>query len=377
MTTRILHVIPTLVQGGAEKQLALLARQLLQERFDVHVCVLTHSGPLQSQLTKAGIPIHEINKSWKVDPGAYLRLKRCIQKVGPEIVHTWLFAANSYGRAAAFGANVNRIVAAERCVDWWKSWYEFAIDRKLAQRTDRIVTNSNGVRDFYAQHGIDQNKFSVIPNGIAPLASQSGENAGEYDSNTREKLFQKFNIPTNARIVGAVGRLWAQKNYKDLIWSHHLLDELRGDVHLVILGEGPERWRLERYARQVDLKGSVHFLGHREDVSCWIPHFDCFWLASSYEGQSNALMEAMQAGIPVVVSDIPGNRDLVVHEESGVIVPVRDRFKFAQQTNLLFEDAPLAERLGAAARKRMMSEFSVTKMVQRHVTLYNELTSTS
>ena len=158
MTTRILHVIPTLVQGGAEKQLALLARQLLQERFDVHVCVLTHSGPLQSQLTKADIPIHEINKSWKVDPGAYLRLKRCIQKVGPEIVHTWLFAANSYGRAAAFGANVNRIVAAERCVDWWKSWYEFAIDRKLARRTDRIVTNSNGVRDFYAQHGIDQNQ---------------------------------------------------------------------------------------------------------------------------------------------------------------------------------------------------------------------------
>src|SRR5688572_13146562 len=101
MPIRVLLVIPTLVRGGAEKQLVLLAKGLPRGEFDVHVCVLTHTGPLEADLQAAGIPVTHIGKRWKLDPLAYWRLKREIERLRPDIVHTWLFAANSYGRQAA------------------------------------------------------------------------------------------------------------------------------------------------------------------------------------------------------------------------------------------------------------------------------------
>ena len=118
---RLLLVIPTLVRGGAENSSRCLHRGLPRDEFDVHVAVLTHTGPLEASLRKAGIPITIIGKRWKFDPLSYWRLRRMIQSLRPDIVHTWLFAANAYGRQAAFEPGVKHIVAGERCVDPWKS----------------------------------------------------------------------------------------------------------------------------------------------------------------------------------------------------------------------------------------------------------------
>ena len=165
MTRRIMHIIPTL-DRGARKQLVLLATRLPRQKYDVQVCTLTRSGPWAEALREAGIPVHAINKRWKVDPVAYWRLQKLVRHLCPELVHTWIFAANCYGRQAAFHAGVPHVMAGERCVDRWKVWHELAIDRYLARRTDRIVTNSSGVVDFYASHGLPAEKFVVIPNGI-------------------------------------------------------------------------------------------------------------------------------------------------------------------------------------------------------------------
>lgn len=120
MTCRLLLIIPSLDRGGAEKQLVLLARGLPRDRFDVHVAVLTRDGPLRASLEKAGVPVSLIGKRWKVDPFAYGRLLRQIRRLRPQLVHTWLFAANAYGRQAAVQAGVPHVVAGERCVDPWK-----------------------------------------------------------------------------------------------------------------------------------------------------------------------------------------------------------------------------------------------------------------
>ena len=121
----------------------------------------------RSVAARAGIPITIIGKRWKFDPLSYWRLRRHIQSLRPDIVHTWLFAANAYGRQAALRLGVKHIVAGERCVDPWKSAWQLAIDRALAKRTERIVTNSSGVKEFYVGHGLPAEKFVVIPNGIA------------------------------------------------------------------------------------------------------------------------------------------------------------------------------------------------------------------
>ncbi|MFV1967372.1 MAG: glycosyltransferase [Pirellulaceae bacterium] len=365
MTLRVLEIIPTLVRGGAEKQMTLLATRLPRDDFDVHVAVLTQSGPYEETLAQNDVPVTLIHKRWKMDPAAYGRLRRFIRRLRPDLVHTWIFAANCYGRQAAFAAGVPRVVAGERCVDRWKVWHELAMDRYLARRTARIAVNSSGVRDFYVQHGLPPEKFEVIPNGIEP--------SKEPVTVTREELLRELQLPADARLIGAVGRLWPQKRYKDLIWSAELLRATRDDTHLLILGDGPQRERLERYAEQVEVPHRVHFLGQQSDVRRWLAHLDCFWLGSGYEGQSNGLMEAMLAGVPCVATDIPGNRDLIVHEQTGYLVPVGDSAAFARQSMLLLDDRDLARSIAERARQRMLEEFSVDTMVGRYAELYREL----
>ena len=179
MTKRILQIIPTLDRAGAEKQMCLLSRGLSREKFDLHVCVLTRSGPLAASLQESGIPAHLIAKRWKLDPMAFSRLKRHITTLRPDLIHTWIFAADAYGRAAGLAAGVKHFVSGLRCVDPWKSGFELAIDRYFARHTNRIVANSTGVRDFYIQKGLPAEKMTVIHNAAIALPSRPNRRDGK------------------------------------------------------------------------------------------------------------------------------------------------------------------------------------------------------
>lgn len=362
MTIRIAFVIPTMDRGGAEKQLCLLAEHLPRDRFDVHVLLLTRDGPRSERLRAAGIPVTVIGKRFRADPSALFRLRRELKRLKPDIVHTWLFAANSFGRAAAKMAGVPRIIASERCVDLWKTGTQFFIDRRLSRFTEAITTNSSGVRDFYAQHGIDPGLFRVIPNGIEPRNGAAIE---------RDEALRRLQVPGDHRLVLAVGRLWPQKRYRDLIWAAELLATLREDTTFVVIGDGPQSGELLRHRDALTLPERVRFAGQRSDVAELLPHADVFWIGSEYEGQSNSVIEAMQAGLPVVASDIPGNRDLVEHDQTGRLVEVGDAVDFARQTHQLLENPEELRRLGDAARQRIESQFTVSEMVRGHQQLYS------
>ncbi len=376
MKTRILQIIPTLDRSGAEKQLALLACRLPREEFEVHVCALTRGGPLESELRQAGIPVTVIGKRWKIDFRAFVRLRRLVEQWRPDLIHTWLFAANVYGRLAGTARGVRCLVAGERCVDSWKSRLELAVDRRLAKQTTRIVANSPAVKEFYVGSGLPAEKFEVIPNGVPPAPPVE---------TSRQEILAELGLPEGARLVGLIGRLWPQKRVKDAIWGVDLLKVIRDDVHLLIIGDGPHRSRLEQLREQVMIRDKVHFLGRREDVPRLLPHFDVLWSTSAFEGQSNTIMEAMAAGVPVVATDIPGTRDLVVHGVTGYLVPTQGwpatatgvnktvARGMAKHTNALLDDPGLARRLGRSGRQRMLGEFSVEKMVGRYADLYRRL----
>ena len=101
MTQRILHIIPSLDRSGAEKQMSLLARGLPGDEFEVHVCALTRGGPLAEELQQAGIPTTVIGKRWRIDARAFWQLRAHVARLRPQLIHTWLFAANAYGRVPA------------------------------------------------------------------------------------------------------------------------------------------------------------------------------------------------------------------------------------------------------------------------------------
>ncbi|WP_146403328.1 glycosyltransferase family 4 protein [Planctomycetes bacterium CA13] len=360
---KVALIIPTMDRGGAEKQLCLLAEYLPADQFDVHVILLTRDGPLTERLRAAGVSVTLIGKRFKVDPTALFRLRKVLKKLKPDVVHTWIFAANSFGRVAARSAGVKRIIASERCVDPWKTEAHFTIDRQLAKFTEAITTNSNGVVDFYASHGIPRRLFRVIPNGIEPRRPTNLD---------RAEVFERLNTDPSRKLILAVGRLWPQKRYRDLIWAAELLGTTREDISFVIIGDGPQRGELLRFRDSVTKPDRVRFAGSRDDVNALLPHADVFWIASEYEGQSNSVIEAMQAGVPVVASDIPGNRDLVVDGETGSLVPLGDTAAFARQTNVLLDEPKRRKEFGAAGIQRIATEFTIEAMVAHHAKLYRD-----
>ena len=361
---RILYLIPTLDRSGAEKQLALLATGLPRVEFDLEVVALTRGGPYAEPIRDAGIRLTMIGKRWRFDPLALRQLAAVISDRKPDIVHSWLFAGNAYARLAVGRNSQPKVVVSERCVDVWKSGWQLWIDRKLIPRTDWMVANSEPVAGFYRGLGFPADRLSVIHNGVA---------APDAAERPRASLFEEFNIPPDQKVVGYVGRLATQKRIKDLLWAFELLLELDPNVTFLIVGDGPERENLERFARQIRVEDQVRFTGHRLDAASLIPHFDVFWLASDFEGQSNSLMEAMASGVPVVASDIAPNLELVTHEETGLIVPTGDRPEFTKAAARLLREPETANRLGMAARARMQSDFSVQGMIDAHVDLYRRL----
>jgi len=363
---KVLLVIPTLDRSGAEKQLTLLATRLPRDEFQVHVVALTRGGPFADVLNEHEIPLTVLNKRWKFDPRTLWQLKKLIGEFQPDILHTWLFAANSYGRLIAGKKPTPKVLVSERCVDTWKSGWQNWLDRRQVSRTTRLIGNSQSVVDFYKTLGYSSDNTIVIRNGI---------DVRDPEPIDREKVLAEFGISSDARIVGFVGRLARQKRIDDLIWATELLHHSESRSHCLIVGDGPQRETLERFAHNIGRSNEVTFTGHRNDAARLMQTFDAFWLASDFEGQSNSLMEAMALGLPVVASDIAPNRELVTDGESGVLVKVGDRVAYAQAAGSILADSQLAQNLGDAARRRMQTDFPIEMMVDSHATLYREVVS--
>lgn len=365
---RLLLIIPSLDESGAEKQLTLLATGLPRDQFEIRVVVLTRSGPYAEQLAAAGIPIDLLHKRFKFDPVTIWKLRSLIRSWKPDLIHTWLFAGNTYGRLVAGGSFGPPVIVSERCVDSWKARWQLWLDRKLVGRTAKLVGNSQSVIDFYRQFGYDDARLQMICNGLpldpgpAPPHPQREELRRQWSDNHEHPF-----------IVGFIGRLAPQKRIDDLIWAIELLKSARDNVYLVVVGAGPLEAKLRDFADYFGLQKRVTFLGHRHDARELLSCFDAFGLASDFEGQSNSLMEAMGAGLPVLATDIPPNRELVTHDETGIIFPVGDRVILARQINRLAEDPERCRRLGSAARQKMLDDFSVGEMVNKYGALYRQL----
>ena len=152
-----------------------------------------------------------------------------------------------------------------------------------------------------------------------------------------------------------------------------MLSVLRGDVSYVIIGEGPERERLEEFRDNIRAAKNVHLVGHRNDVLQILPHADLLWNGSLYEGQSNVLLEAMQAGVVVVATEIPGNQDLVKNEKSGYLFALGDVDRLMRLSHQLLDDTSLRTTLIATAKEQLEQQHSVSAMVQAHEAWYRKL----
>jgi len=363
---RVLQVIPTLDRAGAEKQMVMLAGGLPRDRFQVEVAALTRLGPLQADLEAAGVPVTLIGKRFKLDPFAFRRLERLMKSKRFDVVQTWIFAANVYGRLAARAAKLPIVITAEMAADHWKSRAHLAIDRRLARWTDRIVGNSEAVVDFYRKAGLPEDRLARIVSGIVPR---------EPPIEDPKAIRAEFGVPEDVFVLLFAGRLYPQKGVNDLLHALDLLQHVRPKLRTWIAGDGPLRERLTEYARAVRLLegDTVRFLGQREDLPRLLAAADALVLPSLYEGLPNVVLEAMSFAKPVVATAAPGTTEVVIDGETGLLAPLQAPTELARALLKVIDDPELARRLGAAGRARVLEHFQADTMIDQFARLYEEL----
>ena len=360
---KIAFVIPTLDQSGAERQLALLAAGLPRSDYEVRVIALDRGGAYAEVLRKAGVQVDILSKRFRLDPLTLLRLRSELHEFRPDIVQSFLFAANSYVRFPGIVPPKKRIVVSERCVDSWKGQWQLTLDRWLAGRTDALTVNSESVGDFYRRAGVPANLIAVIPNAVIPQPVVS----------SREEARDQLGIDPSQRVVGFIGRLAPQKRLRDLIWSFQLLHQIVDNAKLLLIGDGPERSNLERLTENFGCRSKVIFAGHRADAAALVNAIDAFVLPSEFEGMSNSLMEAMNEAIPCVVSDIPANLELVSHGQTGWTFPLGDCPALTRQLVQVLSDPDTAGKVGKNALVKIRESHDLQTMIDRHRTLYDRL----
>jgi len=371
---KIAQIIPTLDRSGAEKQLLLLCRELKKRGHEVHVAVLTRTGELESEFQKSGIPVTIIGKSLKIDPFSLVRLSRWLKKGQFEIVQSWLFAANSYTRAAAAiafgrkGTDRPGIIATEMAVDLWKSGYHFRIDRKLADRCDFVVGNSDAVVAFYRDTvGIAAERLRRIYSGI------ERDEARKCTPEMKVVARHQLGLESDAGpVILFAGRLAEQKRVEDLLKAADILQHLYPKMKLIIAGDGPLRPALEAFCRNVELTDKVIFAGHCAEMQSLYGAADLVVLPSSYEGLPNVVMEAQLRAMPVVAAAAPGTIELVKNRQTGLTFPIGDSTELARLLQELIRNPELAERLGNSGHEMICRDFSVGQMTDNFERLFDE-----
>jgi glycosyltransferase involved in cell wall biosynthesis len=203
---------------------------------------------------------------------------------------------------------------------------------------------------------------------------------------TRGDLCRSLGIPQDARLILCVGPLVAGNGVQDAIWTFEILKYLFEDLHLLLIGGGPDRARLEWFVRAIGAEGRVHLLGYRADASALLSHGEMVWVPNhevgrisnrSYHAGSNTALEAMAAGRPVVASRVPPLSEIVKDGETGFLIDPGDKVALARRTRWLLENREDCRRMGEAGKERSQRDFSVGQLVDRFARMYEGVLNTA
>jgi glycosyltransferase involved in cell wall biosynthesis len=360
---KIYYVIGQLGKGGAERQLYELVKGISREKFEPVVISLNRGGFWKKEIQKLNIKVIELQRRKNYEFARLFKLIKIFKTEKPDIVHTYMFAANSYGRIAAIIAKTPIIFASERNeveIGRDKKQHWIYIDKLLASFTHGIICNTHNASEYLVKnYSYDNEKVFAVHNGIN-IRSFLVEN----DLNQQIKLAEK--------VVGTVGRLYPQKNHKLFLDMAKIILNIYDskNIKFIIIGDGPLRDELEKYSRDLELGDNIVFIGERNDIRDQLQRMDVFAMTSSFEGLSNAIMEAMGSGLPVVATDVGGNSELVINGETGFLCPSTDDMAFAEKVIRLIDNKKEAEEMGKNGKKRILNEFGVEKMIRETEKVY-------
>ncbi len=362
---KVMYLIPRLCEGGAERQLSLLARNLDRGRFCTCVGTLADGGELENELVDAGVPIISLVRRGRLDVRPILKLAKQLRRERVDVLHSFLFIDNLFGRLAGFLARTPVVIASARGIEYDVHGPRASADRVLQRFCDAVVANSRWMKGQLIRMGIVPKRIRVIHNGVET------ERFGTLPS--REAARKALGLPLDARVIGTVGRLSPPKDHGTFLRMAKLVRQKRRDTHFLIVGDGELRTEIQAEIAGRGLQGCVHLCGRLSDVRPALAAMDIFALTSRTESLPNTVLEAMAAGLPVVATNAGGTNELVRHGETGILCPVGDAAALATAACRLLDDAGEAKRMGNAGRAVAASEFSSTAMLRSYEELYSIL----
>jgi len=361
---KILHVFHSFNMGGLENGVVNLVNRLDTARFQHEICCLSILGIAAGRLERP-TPIFEMHKRDGNDWRMVLNLIKLMRARHPDIVHTRNWGGVD-GIIAAKAAGISRIIHGEH--GWnlddprGRNPRRRRIRRLLSPWVKRVVAVSADIQNWLIQDvGIREDKVSLIPNGVDTDKFRPGDPV---------ELKRALGFSTSDRVIGCVGRFDPVKNHPLLIKA---FSRLKHDlpIHLVLLGDGPEKHHLEDLRDSLLCRDRIHFVGQRENVAELLRIMDIFVLPSRSEGICNALLEAMASGIPIIATAVGGNIELVQDGHTGLLVSSEDEDSMVHALNLYLEDASgLSARVGQNARRKAEQDYSLRHMIQSYESLY-------
>lgn len=379
---RILLALPGYppVVGGAEVHASRLAGALRRLGHQVHVLTI-YTPPMPAAghwRDPVGIPVTAIGRhlppSWR--PRAFVAAvaRRVLLPRAYDVVHcllpglhnvTALLAARARGTASLVMYGGPGDIARVRQSPLGRLQL-----RTIRWLADRVIVLSNVMGEDFAGLGVPPERLAFLPCGFDPAVFAPAE------EEERRRARQQYGLAPEDFVVVSVGRLVPDKRFPVLLQAFAAAAALARGVRLLIAGDGPEREPLESMARSLRL-GGVDFLGARPNsqIAGLLAAGDVFALASSSEGLPCALVEAMACGLPCVITDIPGMRQLIEPYGEGLVVPVDDAAVLSEALLALRRDRALARRLGRSARERALRDYTLEAVARRHIALYRAAAS--
>jgi glycosyltransferase involved in cell wall biosynthesis len=272
-------------------------------------------------------------------------------------VHTHLVHADVYGSIAARATRTPLLSTRHNDDRYLLGPFRY-VDRAFARPARRLIAISDAVREFLARAGHDPRKLTTIHYGLDELpAAPSSPTPAEAG------------IPDDAPLALAVGRLIEQKDHATLLRAFARVREQQPEARLAILGAGPLEVETRALAASLGIHDAVTLPG-RTDIRDWLLRADVFVHTSRWEGFGIVLLEAMLAGLPVVATRVSAVPEVVVDGVTGALVPAGDVEGVARELGTLLADRERARRIGEAGRERARTEFSVERMTERTIAVY-------
>ena len=359
---KIVYIMPTLDQGGAERALVNLILNLDFNIYEPSLILFKRGGLWLNELKAANIPVQILNKKWKIDFKNFFELFNILKQTNPQIVHTQL-GGDLYGRIAARVLKIKIIVSTEQNLNPDENIINNFLKRITSRFAKKIIAISEAVKkDLIYRYKISENKISIIPNGIELNKYL------EFSKNNKKEKTTKI-------ILGTIGRLVPQKGHAILIKALAKLKDI--DFECQIAGRGRQEIKLNKQIEYLGLTNKIKLIGAINDVPNFLNSLDIFVFPSLWEGQGIVLLEAALMNLPIIASEVDGIKE-ILNNETAYLVKSGDVNSLSKKISWLINNLgqeTVTER-SAKLKQEIINKYSVSRMSQDYQKLYQELLNT-